>query len=345
MTGFDASVLNSPKLRLLVIVPNWLGDGIMAMPALQTLRAQLHPEAQIFVGARPGQCGLWEMQPAVSKVIPLPAGNEELFASAKTLKALHCQAAVILPHSFRSALIPALAKIPTRRGTAHQCGRRLLIRDPVSLAEMEDQHQQWEIARLLLPGSLPPVLPAPLLEPPEEAFAEAAEWLSPLSGPILGCIPGAARGPSKQWPGERFQAVAQAWVAHTQGGVCWLGTPADEALCEELNRPLGGKGLSLAGKTGLKSFTALLSKIDKALVNDSGGMHLAAAVGTPLVAVFGNTDPAKTGPLSPHAVVIQHSDQRNRSIDRKSDDAKAALERVGVEEVLQPLLANPVLSS
>jgi heptosyltransferase II len=340
MTGYDASVLNSPDTRLLIVVPNWLGDGIMAMPAVQVLRSRLHAEAKIAVAARPGQTGLWEMQSAISQVIPLPAGNRQLPASARRLKQTAFTHAVILPHSFRSALLCRLAGIPRRRGTIDQCGRTWLIQDPVSLEDQARRHQQWEIAKLLLPDPLPERLPTPRIQPPEAARTQAAALLASLPRPILGCIPGAARGPSKQWPGDRFKAVATAWIKQTGGGVCWLGTPGDAALCESLNQDLNEAGINLAGKSDLKTFTALLQSIDHTLVNDSGGMHLAAAVGTPLVAVFGNTDPEKTGPLSANAVVIQHSETKNRSIGRESPDAEAALARVGVEEVGEAVLAN-----
>lgn len=340
MTGYDASVLNSPDTRLLIVVPNWLGDGIMAMPAVQVLRSRLHTDAEIVAAARPGQSGLWEMQSAVNQVIPLPAGNRELLASARILKKSGFTHAVILPHSFRSALLCRLAGIPRRRGTIDQGGRKWLIQDPVSLNDQAGRHQQWEIAKLLIPAPLPQSLPGPGIQPPETALTQATALLASLPRPILGCIPGAARGPSKQWPGEHFKAVAKAWTQQTGGGVCWLGTPGDAALCESLNQGLNASGINLAGKTDLKTFSALLQFIDRALVNDSGGMHLAAAVGTPLVAIFGNTDPDKTGPLSSKAQVIQHSDTKNRAIGRESRDAEAALASVSVEEVVEAVLAN-----
>lgn len=342
MTGYDASVLNNPKARILIVAPNWLGDGIMAMPAVQELRSHLHPDAKILVAARPGQTGLWEMQPAVSDVIRLPSKTSKLLHSAKLLTSLGCTHAIVLPHSFRSALLCALARIPHRRGTTFQTGRPFLIQDAVNVDELETKHQQWEIAKLLLPLPLPKALPLPHIEPSKEAMNEAENLISALPRPLLGCIPGAARGPSKQWPGDRFQAVAEAWIHQTGGSVCWLGTPADVRLCQSLNTPLDERGVTLAGKTSLSVFTALLQKMDQALVNDSGGMHLAAAVGTPLVAIFGTTDPAKTGPLSKDAVVLQKSDLKNRSIDRKSVAAQEALARITVEEVLEPTLAKHI---
>lgn len=339
-TGYDASVLNNPKTRLLIIAPNWLGDGIMAMPALQVLRKQLHPEAELLLAARSGQAPMWHMHRSLSAVIPLPADNSQLLASSRRLKDLTCTHAVVIPHSFRSALLPALAGIPHRRGTTTQLGRKFLVQDPVSLAGLDSRHQQWEIARLVLPGELPEYLPSPELEPAEDDIQQAESLLRDLPTPRLGCIPGAARGPSKQWPGERFLEVARGWIHHTGGGVCWLGTPDDVDLCHTLNQGLGKQGCSLAGKTSLPLFTAALKSLDQVLANDSGGMHLAAAMGTPLVAVFGSTDPYKTGPLSDKAVILQHADTRNRSIARTSVEAQRALEAVSAAEGLKAVLAN-----
>ncbi|MEX2606267.1 MAG: lipopolysaccharide heptosyltransferase II [Kiritimatiellia bacterium] len=332
--------MNNPGARLLVVAPNWLGDGIMAMPALQEMRKRLHPEAALLLAARPGQAPMWRMHRALSDVIPLPADTPRLIASSRRVKSLDCTHAVLIPHSFRSALIPALAGIPHRRGTTTQFGRKFLLHDPVSLADLDSRHQQWETARLLLPGNLPDQLPPPELEPAEAEIQQAESLLRTLPSPRLGCIPGAARGPSKQWPGDRFLEVARAWIDRTGGGVCWLGTRDDVDLCHKLNRDLGAHGCSLAGKTSLPLFTALLKSLDQVLANDSGGMHLAAAVGTPLVAVFGSTDPDKTGPLSNKAVVLQHADVRNRSIARTSDGARRALEAVSAAEGVKAVLAN-----
>ncbi|MGA0368255.1 MAG: lipopolysaccharide heptosyltransferase II [Kiritimatiellia bacterium] len=332
--------MNNPDLRMLIVVPNWLGDGVMAMPALQALREAVHPAAKLFTGARPGQQALWQMQSAVDEVLALPASTGKLPELVRHLKSFQFSHAVILPHSFRSALLPGLSGIPLRRGTVFQWGRGLWVNDPVDLSDLDEKHQQWEIAKLLLPTPLPENLPAPQLQPSPEARRQAAAWLQELPVPRLACIPGAARGPSKQWPGERFQQVAEAWIQETCGSVCWLGTAADIELCSALNQPLGSSGKSLAGQTDLQTFTALLAACDHALVNDSGGMHLAAAAGTPLTAVFGSTDPRKTGPLSSAARVIQHCDQRSRSIGRKSREGEAALARVTVQEVVEAVLAK-----
>jgi heptosyltransferase-2 len=341
MNGFDASALNSPDTRLLVVGPNWLGDGIMAMPAMQVLRERLHPEAPLDLAVKPGQAGLWAMHSAPGTLHALPPQTRRLPENIRALKAGTYTHVIFLPNSFRSALAPFLAGIPVRRGTADQ-GRRILINDPVRPDTRPDRHQQWENLDLLLPGDPPNTLPPPRLTPPSAALNSVAEKIAHLPLPRLALIPGAARGPSKRWPSERFLSVARVWVEQTGGSALWLGTPDDAALCEELHRQLpNDHSMNLAGKTGLSEFAALLQTAEKVVANDSGGMHLAAAMGTPVVAIFGLTSPLKTGPLHPEAVVVQQAERFDRAIARDSDAARAALEAVSAAEVIEHVLAIP----
>ena len=339
MTGSVESV-SSSSARVLVIAPNWLGDGIMAMPGIQVLRENLGADASITVAARGAQTVLWNLHPDVTDVRSLPKGFLNTRTMAASLKDAF-DGAVVLPNSFRSALLPKLAGIPRRRGTCEQMGRGFLINETVEVSDLQEMHQQWESARILVDGNLPEVLPAPTLKVPESITGDLKETLASLPRPWLSLIPGAARGPSKQWPAERFQAVAQQWIDQTGGGALWLGTPEDGSLCHLLNTTLGEHGTVLAGTTTLEQFAGAIALSDVVAANDSGGMHLAAALGTPVAAVFGITDPSRTGPLSPLATVLQHSDQRSRSVPADSPEARAALAAVSVEEVAEAVLAFP----
>jgi len=342
MNGFDVSALNSPRTRVLVVGPNWLGDGIMAMPALQMLRGRLHPEAVLDLAVKPGQAGLWALHRAPGRILALPPATRNLPATVRALKSGAYTHVIFIPNSFRSALAPALAGIPVRRGTATQ-GRRWLINDPVTPDTRPDRHQQWENLDLLLPEDPPVSLPPPGLSAPADALERVRTLIQAMPRPRLALIPGAARGPSKRWPAKRFLAVARAWIEETQGGALWLGTPDDALLCEDLHRQLpAANSLTLAGKTKLSEFAALLHVADLVVANDSGGMHLAAALGTPVVALFGLTSPLKTGPLHPAAVVVQQARTFDRAVARNSAAARAALEAISVREVLEHVLAIPV---
>lgn len=337
MTGFAASAWNNPDARVLVVAPNWLGDGVMAMPALRALRERLHPDAGLEVLARASQAGLWAMHPDVGGIRILDSRARDLARETRSLRRERPTHAILLPHSFRSGLLPFLAGVPHRRGTSR--GRGPLVNDAVDLAPAGPRHQQWENAWLMLGDECPDTLPAPGLVPPEEAVDETLDWIADLPRPRLAAIPGAARGPSKQWPADRFLEVARAWLRETGGSVLWLGAPADRALCEEQARRGGGASRSLAGETDLRQFTALLSLADAVVANDSGGMHLAAAAGTPVVAVFGRTDPDKTGPLHPDAVVVRAVGPADRAVGRDDKSARRALASIEVERVREPVLA------
>jgi len=278
---------------------------------------------------------------APARVHRLGPGLRGLRDCGRALRAEGFTHAVMVPNSPRSAISPFLAGIPRRRGTAYGL-RRALVNDRVDLSDLAGQHQQWEMARLLLGEDVPASLPPPRLRFPPAALAAAGELLAGLSFPVLGLIPGAARGPAKRWPGDRFLAVARGFLENGGGAVCWLGTAEDVELCGGLHAALPPeRSRILAGRTGLDVFAAVLGTVDAVLANDSGGMHLAAAADTPVVAVFGVTDPAKTGPLHPRAVVLQHATARSRKVGRDSAEARAALAAVGTAEVLERVLAIP----
>jgi heptosyltransferase-2 len=311
----------------------------MAMPAIQALNKRIGHSGVLHICCKKGQAALWKMHPDVDQCWSIPDTMRERRRLGMEVKSIGYSKAIILPNSFRSAWLPFRAGIPVRRGTRSQLGRRWSINDPVSLFNLDDRHQQWENARLLVGDPLPDRLPSPRLIAPEAARSKVHLLLEGSKGPHLGLIPGAARGPSKQWPAQRFQAVATEWIQQTGGQVCWMGTPDDTPLCEELNASLGQRGTVLAGRTTLQEFAAALSCMDVVLANDSGGMHLATAMGTPVVGIFGITDPAKTGPLSDQATVLQHSDLRNRRVPRESEEATAALAAVSVKEATEAVLA------
>ena len=338
MIGFGASVLSRPDTRLLVVGVNWLGDGVMSMPALQLLREHMHSDAVLDLLVKPGQRALWEMHEAPGTLHVLAAGSVGPVSTGRLLRAKAYTHCVVLPNSVRSALAPLMAGIPLRRGAAGHF-RRFLLNDVVDLSPWNRRHQQEEMAELLL-GDVPENLPAPLLSPPESAQQSIAERMEALPGPKLGLIPGAARGASKCWPGERYREVAEAFLRETGGSVVWMGTADDRALCEQLRAGRSPeRQCILAGETNLQEFTAALREMDVVVANDSGGMHLAAAVRTPVVAVYGITSPEKTGPLGDRSVVLQHSDIRSRSVPRESEQALRALEAVSVAEVSERVLA------
>ncbi len=335
MPGSIASVSSDPP-RLLLVSPNWIGDAVMAMPAVQSWRAA-HPRAHLTVLARGAVATLWQLHTAPNKVLAYQ--REAWRAAARAARDGGFTEACLLPNSFRTALLVARAGIPCRRGAPGHLRRWLLHRvvDPQSVPQGR-RHQCWENAELLMPDAVPEALPHPSLTLPPSAVEEAAALLAGLPRPLLAVMPGAARGPSKRWPVAHFLAVAHRWQGQESGGVVLLGGPEDATACREMAVALGAGARSLAGSTSLAVWAALLAAADAAVANDSGGTHLAAALGTPTAAVFGMTDPEVTGPLGPRVCVVQAPGRRSRAVARHSHEAEKRLAAVSAEQVYEAMV-------
>ena len=320
--------------RLLVCGVNWLGDVVMSLPALQALREH-HAGTELTVLTKPGLAPLWALSSIPHRVVSLPAAGGSLRPVVRALREQAFDAAFVLPHSFRSALPPFLARIPRRIGLPGHFPRDFLlteIRPPAGGPGRE--HQVHEYLDLFFPGENRRTFVPPRLTVPAPALAAMRAKLAALPRPWISVLPGAARGTSKQWPAERYAETAAALVAQTGGSVITLGTKSEHASCQQVAAAAAPNGLNLAGATTLAELAAVLGLSAAVLCNDSGGMHLAAAVGTPLVALFGITDPARTGPLGERIRLLQHSERRSRDVPRTSAAAQAALRAIAVPEVV-----------
>ena len=317
--------------RILVRGVNWLGDAVMSTPALQRLREAL-PAAQITLLTHEKLANLWQRHPSLDAVMTFSPG-ESPWSVARRLRAEHFHTALVLPNSPRSAMEVWLARIPQRVGYArpwcswlltqalgprpgklHMPRRSVsevkrLIRLPAAApsfaaARPPDHavHQIHDYLHLTATlGANPAPLP-PRLEITAAELREAEEALlpPPLPPVLLGLNPGAEYGPAKRWPAENFATVARE-VSRKIGNCTWLvfGGPADQQVCSEVARLAGGGLLNLAGKTSLRQLMALLKLCRVVLTNDSGPMHVAAALGTPVVVPFGSTSPELTAPGLP----------------------------------------------
>ena len=315
----------------LVVSPNWLGDAVMAMPAVRRWRRG-HPATRLVVLAKPGVAPVWEMVDGVDGVVRLEPGVRGTFAAGRALRRSGFAEALVLPNSFRSALIPWLARIPRRRGTAFHA-RWALVNDRVRFTAGEARmHQTREDFKILCGDTAGDPADAGFRPPRDPALA-AALGVPAGAGPLVGVIPGAARGPAKRWP--HFAAAARLVSGAVPGArfaVC--GGAGEAELCEAVARAIGPAAASVAGRTSLPQFASLLASCAAVLCNDSGGMHLASAAGTPVVAVFGRTDPGKTGPIGPGAVLVRARGVTvSRSIARDDPAAVAALAAIAPDEV------------
>jgi heptosyltransferase-2 len=274
------------------------------------------------------------MHGALDRLIVLEPGHAGTLRTARRLRGENFDAAFILPNSFRSALIPWLARIPRRVGfPGHARGWMLTEKIPRPSASM---HQSEEVAAVLVPdGSRP--LPPPRLSIPDDVRTWAGEALQEIMAPRVALLPGAARGPAKEWPREAFIALGRKLVSRHDCRVVVCGSPAERQGCEAVADAIGSAAVSFAGRTGLCEWAAVLQQCAAVVANDSGGMHLAAAVGTPVVALYGVTNPGQTGPLGERCRILQHSETRRRDVARDSRHAREALEAIRPDEVMEAL--------
>jgi heptosyltransferase II len=308
----------------------------MALPAIRAHRDQAGAAGLVALAKR-RIAPLWEMVEGVDEVVPYDDGAVGVSKAAAVLRAGGFETAVILPNSFRSALLPFLGGIPQRRGRPGHARRALLTDIVADDPRLADAHQALEYVHLLVPEALGAPLQQPRLRIPDSQNAWAQRQLRGLARPVVGVMPGAARGPSKRWPAKRFAEVARKLAADRGCGIAVFGAASERDLCARVAGAVPG-AVDLSGSTTLPQWAALLASCDLAICNDSGGMHLAAAAGTPLVAVFGATDPAKTGPLSDACRIVQSSDVRSRKVARSSEAAARSLAAVRAEQVYQAAL-------
>jgi heptosyltransferase-2 len=274
--------------------PNWLGDAVMALPAVRNLKALLGTEP-LTVAAPDKLAAWWEACPCVDRVIALREPRR-LVACAGQLREGKFGAAVLLPNSLRAALEARLAGIGQRVGYARG-GRGWLLTQAIPVPEQNParMHQRFYYLDLV----------AALGGSPDDSMPALRDAGSPAPNEFQVAIcPGAEYGPAKRWPAERFLEVARHFAAQ-KAKIVLLGAAGDAEVCAELAAQLPGAE-NRAGRTTLAEFMAALAASRLAVCNDSGAMHVAAALGVPTVAIFGSTEPALTGPLGPSARVIRH---------------------------------------
>jgi heptosyltransferase-2 len=245
----------------------------------------------------------------VRNIIENPIGHRELRlgerrALARTLRAAGYTRALVLPNSFKSALIPWMARIPRRIGYAREARGILLTDarplDSKALPRLVDRF----VALAAQPGELVPTSAAPVLVPDAGNAAEAIRALGlSTHRPVAILCPGAEFGPAKRWPAEHFITLAQRFI--DSGYVVWLvGSPNDRVAADPIAAATP-EVRNVCGRTDLGTAIDLLATASVVISNDSGLMHAAAAVGRPLVALFGSSSPEYTPPLSPLARVAK----------------------------------------
>lgn len=296
--------------KILVIGPSWVGDMILAQTLFKVIR-QRQPQAQIDVAAPAWTLPLLERMPEVRRGIALPFRHGKLDLAARlrigrSLRHEGYSQAILLTNSFKSALVPWAAGIPRRSGFLGEL-RYGLLNDIRPLDKQRLPRTVDRFAALELPPdeNVPVMLPNPALSASHEQGLAALARLGqqPPQSPVLGLCPGAEYGPAKRWPEAYYAAVAQ-W-ALAQGWQVWLfGSGKDVPVTQAINQFTENRCLDLGGRTALGDAIDLMALTHSVVSNDSGLMHLAAALQRPLVAIYGSSDPHHTPPMSEMAKVL-----------------------------------------
>ena len=279
--------------RILIVAPNWIGDALMAQPLLSRLREK-SPAVAIDVLAPEWVAPVARRMAEVEEVIAAPFRHNALqlrlrWKLARELKARGYDQAIVLPNSWKSALLPFFAGIPVRSGYVGESRYGLLN----VLHGKSEASMTLRYAALSGPPGAP--VPEPLPQPRLRAVAEeieAAKRRFGIRGRYGVFCPGAEYGPAKRWP--YFPQLSR----RLQGETVILGSSGDRAAAQEI------LGRNLVGETSLDEAIALIAGADYVVTNDSGLMHVAAALGRPQVALFGSSSPRHTPPLSAAARVI-----------------------------------------
>lgn len=291
--------------RILIVAPSWIGDCLMAQPLLQRL-VQQHDNPVIDVLAPPWVAPLFARMPEVSSVIDSPFRHGGLDwatrrAVGEQLRSAAYDQAFVLPNSWKSALVPYFAGIPLRTGYQGEA-RYVLLNQRHRLDKTK--HPQLVQRYAALAGRLDDGLLEARLQSShaQQAAALTAHGLAANAQPVVFC-PGAEYGPAKRWPADHYAALAQRYGTPT-APVLLLGSPKDAAIGDEIVAASQGCARNLCGQTSLEQAIDLLAAARLVVSNDSGLMHVAAALQRPQVALYGSSSPSYTPPMNRKARIV-----------------------------------------
>ena len=304
----QAETLNIRKI--LVVAPSWVGDTMLIQPMLSRLK-QRHPEALIDVLAPPWTEALLKHMPEVHATFSnlFPHGALQLTARISLgmqLRDQHYDQAIILPNSFKSALVPFFAGIPLRTGFVGEMRYGLLNDarklDKRGLPLMVERFAQLAEARS---DSISRPIPQPRLSVRKEQLQQVLDTFNlNIDKPVAVFCPGAEYGPAKRWPIPYFAELAQRM--QQQGYAVWIvGSGKDQEIGDKIVALGNLSARNLCGATSLSDAIALLSCASMVVSNDSGLMHIAAALDRPMLALYGSSSPAFTPPLSAQAQIVK----------------------------------------
>jgi heptosyltransferase II len=328
--------------KILIRSTNWIGDAIMTTPAIRTVR-QSYPEAEITLLALPWVADVFRASPQVDRIVEYEKqgrhrGMGGKFALARQLRAQRYDAAILLQNAFEAAFIALLAGIPVRAGYTTD-GRGLLLSHGVRKSpRIGSRHQVHYYQEMLRGLGLAPGTDELELTVPGDSGRWAEDFLREKSTglKVIGLNPGAAYGPAKRWPAEKFAGLAGRLLEMDDALLLVFGTAADREAAASITAACGERAVDLTGQTTLAQAMALIERCNVFVTNDSGLMHVAAALDTPTVAIFGSTDAVATGPHSQRSFIVRSQIDCSPCLETHCPKGHfQCMEMIGVEDILQ----------
>ena len=316
MDVVDKNRINKQEInRILVRATNWVGDMVMCLPALEAVRDNF-PKSHITVLAKPWVEDMLRSHPAVDRMMTLNKGQgflsdvTEVIRVVQEIRRSKFDLAVLFQNAFEAALLAFLGGVRYRLGYNTDL-RGILLTHPVKRdPEIMKRHQvEYYLAILSsMHWSSEKREPRLFIVDHDQQKAECILKSGGMDDKqvLLGLCPGAIYGPAKRWPAERFADIGDRAAGVWQAGVILFGSAKEKEICQQVAQNMKQTPLDLGGKTSLGEAMAVMQKCHLILTNDSGLMHVAAALDRPLAAIFGSTNPVTTGPASKKAVVIRH---------------------------------------
>ncbi len=334
--------------RILIRGTNWIGDAVLTMPAINAVR-QKFPDAEISILVKPWVAGLFENSPDIDRIIIYDdkkygrlCGKRKLISDLKKHK---FDMAILFQNAFEAAFLSYLARIPVRYGY-NTDGRGMLLTHKIVLSdETLKKHQIWYYLDLLRPMGINIKKPELSLKIGNKDKAAASNMLKKnrikKCDLIIGINPGASYGPAKRWFSERYAKLADMLIDRYSAMIILFGSKEDKEVTNEIASLSSHKLINLAGKTSLSEAIALIERCRVFITNDSGLMHIAAALNAPVIAIFGSTSPERTGPYGSSHHVIYKNVKCSPCLKRVCPADFKCMDLISVDEVFSHIPSLP----
>ncbi len=335
--------------KIIVRGTNWIGDAVMSLPAISSLK-KCFPHARIDVAARRWSAPVYNYSPHTDNVLEIEKTSGinclgTLIKVSKKIREIGYDLAVAFPNSFESALLFKLAGVREVVGYNTDFRSVILTKAVDVPRDKKEKHEVFYYLNLIEKtfahrceglGGKPKIgfsIPGTDLEKAERKLKDFG-WKG--ARPLIGINPGAAYGPAKCWPSQKYKELSEKLVrVFPRGKIIVFGTDKERKTGEQICKSLGRQGINLCGQTSLSEAICIISLLDLMVTNDSGLMHVAAACNIALVALFGSTNPVTTGPFSEKAAVIHHALACSPCLSRQCKRDFICMQGITVKEVFE----------